>query len=113
MQPITRTTNDASGGAITSGIINLDYWVSPFNVALSVKVTGVVNYTVQYTFDNVYADGYVAASGNWVNHPSMTAQTATLDSNIAYPVTAVRIVQNSGNGSCLFTVIQAGGGGNS
>lgn len=113
MQPITRTTSDASGGAVTSSMINLDYWVSPFNVALSVRVTGTVNYTVQYTFDKVYDQGYVAASGNWVDHPSLTSKTATLDSNIAYPVTAVRIVQNTGSGSCVFTAIQAGGGGNS
>lgn len=113
MQPITRTTSDASGGAINSSIVNLDYWVSPFNVALSVKVTGTVNYTVQYTFDKIYENGWTPASGNWVDHPSMTTKTATLDSNIAYPVTAVRLVQNSGSGSCLLTVIQAGGGGNS
>lgn len=113
MQPITRTTSDASGGAVTSSIINLDNWTSPFNIALSVKVTGTVNYTVQYTFDNIFSSTYVASSGNWVDHPSLTSKTATLDSNIAYPVMAVRIVQNSGDGSCLFTVIQAGVGGNS
>lgn len=113
MQPTTRTTSDASGGAVTSSIVALDYWVSPFNVALSVRVTGTVNYTVQYTFDKIYENNWVPASGNWVDHPSLTSKTATLDSNIAYPVTAVRIVQNTGTGSCVFTVIQAGGGGNS
>lgn len=113
MQPITRTTSDASGGAVTSSIVNLDFWVSPFNVALSVRVTDTVNYTVQYTFDDIFAAGYTPASGNWVDHPTLSNKTATLDSNIAYPVTAVRIVQNSGAGSCVLTVIQAGGGGNS
>lgn len=113
MQPTTRTTSDASGGAVTSSIVALDYWVSPFNVALSVRVTGTVNYTVQYTFDKIYENNWVPSSGNWVDHPSLTSRTATLDSNIAYPVTAVRIVQNTGTGSCVFTVIQAGGGGNS
>lgn len=113
MQPITRTTSNASGGAVTSSIVALDAWTSPFNIALSVRVTGTVNYTVQYTFDNVMFDGWVPSTGNWVNHPSLTSQTGTLDSNIAYPVTAVRIVQNSGAGSTVFTVIQAGVGGNS
>jgi hypothetical protein len=111
MRPITRTTSDASGGAVTSSMVSLDHWISPFNVALAVRVTGTVNYTVQYTFDDVWAPGYVAANGNWVNHPSFTAQTATLDGNIAYPVSAVRIVQNSGSGSCVLTVFQAGGNG--
>lgn len=113
MQPITRTTSDASGGAVTSSIVALDFWVSPFNVALSVRVTGTVNYTVQYTFDKIMENGWIPSTGNWVDHPSLSNKTATLDSNVAYPVTAVRIVQNSGSGSCVFTVIQAGGGGNS
>jgi hypothetical protein len=111
--PITITTSDASGGAITSNIVALDYWTSPFNIALSVVVTGTVNYTVQYTFDKIQEQGWVPSGGNWTNHPSLTTQTATKDSNLAYPATAVRIIQNSGTGSCLFTVIQAGGGGNS
>ena len=113
MQPTTRTTSDASVSPVTSTIVALDYWVSPFNVALSVRVTGIVDYTVQYTFDKIYEDNWVPSTGNWVNHPSLSSKTTTLDSNIAYPVTAVRIIQNSGTGSCVFTVIQAGGGGNS
>jgi predicted ABC-type transport system involved in lysophospholipase L1 biosynthesis ATPase subunit len=44
-----------------------------------------------------------------VDHPSLTAQTATKDSNIAYPVTGVRIVGNSGAGTATLTAIQAGG----
>lgn len=113
MQPIIRTTSDASGGAVTSNMVALDYWVSPFNVAISVRVTGTVTYTAQYTFDDIYSPTYTIAGGNWVDHPSLTAKTTTLDSNIAYPVTAVRLVQSAGNGSCVLTVIQAGGGGNS
>jgi hypothetical protein len=108
MRPVTRTTSNASGGAITSKIVNLDSYVSPFNVALSVRVTGTVNYTVQYTFDKIFENNWIPSTGNWVDHPSLTGKTATLDSNIAYPVTAVRIVQNSGSGSCVLTVIQAG-----
>jgi hypothetical protein len=113
MQPIIRRTADASGGAINSNPVVLDYWTSPFNVTLAVTVTGTVNYTVQYTFDVIDPTTWVAASANWVDHPSLAGKTATLDSNLAYPATAVRIVQNSGGGSCVFTVIQAGGGGNS
>jgi hypothetical protein len=84
--------------------------VTPFNVALGVTVTGVSNYTVQYTFDDVFARGFVPASANWVNHPSLTGLTASADSNIAYPVRGIRIIANSGAGSARLTVIQAGGG---
>ena len=98
-------------GTQTSGVYTPDHYISPMNVALSVRVTGTINYTVQYTFDDVFAPAYTPGSGNWVNHPSLTAQTTTIDSNIAYPVTGVRIVGNSGAGSAVLTIIQAGGGG--
>lgn len=110
MQPNVQTTSNASGGAIYTVPVVLDTWVSPFNIALSVRVTGTVNYTVQYTFDAIDQSTWVASTANWVDHPSLSSKTATLDSNLAYPATAVRMVQNSGSGSCVFTVIQAGVG---
>jgi hypothetical protein len=80
-------------------------------VALGVQVSGTVNYTVQYTFDDVFAKGYNPATGNWTDHVSLTGQTATKDSNIAYPVRGIRLKLNSGTGSARLTIIQAGGGG--
>lgn len=106
MRPVIFTL---SGGAGNSNPCPLDQYISPFNVALGVTVTGTVNYTVQYTFDNVFAEGYTPASGNWVDHPSLTSQTVTKDSNIAYPVSAVRLVQNSGAGTTRLVILQAGG----
>jgi hypothetical protein len=111
MRPVVYTLSDASGGAKTSGVYAPDNYVSPFNIGLAVTVTGTVNYTVQYTFDNVFANTYNPSTGTWVDHPTLTAQTATKDSNIAYPVQGIRIKLNSGSGSVVFTAIQAGGGG--
>lgn len=98
-------------GVGASNVYPADHYVSPFNVALNVLVTGTITYTVQYTFDDVFAANYTAASGNWVNHPSLTAQTATKDSNIAYPVRGIRITTSVGSGTVALTIIQAGGGG--
>lgn len=108
MRPVVINVSDASVAAKASNPVVLDHYISPFATTLSVLVDGTVNYTVQYTFDRVFEDGYTPASGNWVDHPSLTTQTATKDSNLAYPATAVRIVLNSGSGSVRFTVIQAG-----
>jgi hypothetical protein len=108
MRPVVFTL---SGAASTSSVCPLDHYMSPFNIALGVTVTGTVNYTVQYTFDDVFAPGYDPASGNWVNHPSLTSQAGSLDSNIAYPVRGVRLVMNSGTGTTRLTIIQAGGPG--
>jgi len=107
MRPVVYTVT----GTEVSNVFVPDQYTSPFNVALSVLVTGTVDYTVQYTFDNVFAKTYNPATGNWVDHPSLTAQTTTKDSNIAYPVQGIRIKCNSGAGTARFTVIQAGGGG--
>ena len=89
----------------------LDHYLTPFNVSLAVVVTGTITYTVQYTYDDVFAANYDPATGNWLPHPSLTAQTATKDSNIAYPVRAVRLTTSAGTGTAALTVIQAGGGG--
>lgn len=106
MQPITRSTSDASSTIKYSNPVVLDTWVSPFSVSLAVAVTGTVNYTVQYTYD---AD--VSASGNWLDLTALASKTATLDSALTAPVTAVRLKQASGTGSCILTVLQAGGEG--
>jgi hypothetical protein len=83
-------------------------YVTPFNVGIGVVVSGTVNYTVQHTFDDVWATGYSAAAGNWYNHSSLAAQTANADGNYAFPVTAVRLTVNSGSGTATMTLIQAG-----
>jgi len=105
MRPVSFTVT----GTETSAVFPPDHYVSPFNVSLGVLVSGTSNYTVQYTFDNVFAAGYNPATGSWTDHPSLTAQAATKDSNIAYPVTGIRIKANSGAGTSTLTIIQAGG----
>lgn len=107
MRPITYSVT----GVGNSGVYAADHYVSPFNVALNVVVSGTITYTVQYTFDNVFAAGFDPSTANWTNHPSMTAQTTTKDSNIAYPVRGIRLNTSAGTGTATLTIIQAGGGG--
>jgi hypothetical protein len=107
MRPVYFTISGASGA---SPVFPVNTYISPTNLALGATVTSTITYTVQYTFDDVFAANYVASSGNWVNHPSLTAQTATKDANIAYPVTGVRIISTAGSGSVTLTIIEAGGG---
>lgn len=107
MRPVVYTIT----GTGSLGVFPPDHYVSPFNVTLAVTVTGTVNYTVQYTFDDVFDSGFSPSTANWVDHPSLTSQTATKDSNIAYPVRGVRLLVNSGTGTTRLVIIQAGGGG--
>lgn len=107
MRPVTYSIT----GTGVSGVYPPDHYVSPFNIALGVLVSGTVTYTVQYTFDDVFAANFNPSTANWVDHPSLTAQSATKDSNIAYPVRGIRLNVTAGTGTTRLTIIQAGGGG--
>lgn len=105
----------ASAGAITVGTngvassppLPLDVHGLP-QVSLQVNVTGTVNFTVQQSLDSPYStdiDDVV-----WVNHPdsALAAATADAQGNYAYIPAQCRVTINSGTGSLVFTVIQAG-----
>lgn len=81
---------------------------NPFNIGLGVVVSGTVTYTVQHTFDDVYASGFSAASATWFDHPTLAADTANADSNYAYPVMGIRLSVTAGTGTATLTIIQAG-----
>ena len=98
-------------GVGTSAVIPVDYYVSPTSIGLGCTLTGTATYSVQYTFDDVFASGYNPATGNWVDHPSLTAKTASADSNLAYPARGVRLNVTAGTGSVRLVFIQAGDGG--
>lgn len=82
--------------------------VSPFNIGFGVVVTGTVTYTVQHTFDDVYAPTFNPATATWFNHPTVAAQTTSQDGNYAFPVRGVRVNLTAGTGSVVATVLQAG-----
>jgi len=105
MRPVRVTVTNAA----SSAVIPLDRYETPFNVGIRCNVTsGTPTYTVQYTFDDVWADGFSAGSADWVDHASLSSKTADADSNIAFPVTAVRMTQ-TGTGVTTMTIIQGDG----
>lgn len=106
MRPVIYTVT----GVGNSPVYAMDLYISPANVGLAVTVSGTITYTVQYTFDDVFAAGYNPATGNWFNHPTLTGSSSA-NSNIAYPATGIRLNTSAGTGSATLTIIQAGGGG--
>lgn len=102
-----------TAGAVTAGItavgvskwIKLDYHKTIFNVGIGVAVSGTVNYTVQHAFTDPEAGANVPVA---FNHADLASQTATADGNYAFPVRAVRIKHNSGDGTSTLVLIQAG-----
>lgn len=105
MRPIFTTLSDASGGAKQSSALVLDIYGRP-QVSLQVDVTGMANWTVQQTLDNVF--DIAPGSVTWIDHPdtNMVGQTVDRQGNYAYVPFAVRLVLNSGSGSAKLTIVQ-------
>lgn len=90
--------------------VMLDWSIAPFSVGLAVIVTGTVNYTVNYTYED-FTGTFPNPSGNPPTAFSITAlaaKTANLDSNIVVPVTGIQLQINSGTGTAQLVVIQSG-----
>lgn len=90
-------------GAGSSSAIVMNTNISPFNVGFAVVVSGTVNYTVQHTFDDP-AVGFTT----WFDHPTVASQGTSQDGNYAFPVTAIKVLVNSGGGTATLNLIQAG-----
>lgn len=88
----------------------LDYLTAPANFSLAVIVTGTVTYTVQHTFDNVFAPTFTEAGATWFDHDTaaLVGANTNQDGNYAFPPTATRIQITAGTGSVVYNVIQAG-----
>lgn len=136
---VTRISISAAAtGAITVGtngvgasdwqIVSAD--LSPVNLAIGITVSGTVNFTLQYTYDDpsgtypnpaaVTTSGYVNANRNnqltqfptaW-NLTALASKAVATDSSIAFPIAAYRLLINSGTGSAQAIVLQAGIAGN-
>jgi hypothetical protein len=88
-------------GSSSALVMNTD--ITPFNVGFGVIVTGTVDYTVQHTFDDP-AVGFTT----WFSHPTITDETTNQDGNYAFPVTGIKVLVNSGDGTATLKLVQAG-----
>lgn len=87
-----------------------DGFANPFNVAISVAVTGTVNYTVQYTYTNLNLTTGAAPTTQptVLDDPVLAAVTASGETNFDTPIWAARVTINSGTGSLACVFQQAG-----
>lgn len=96
-----QTVSKTGTGSSSALVMNTN--ISPFNVGFGVVVTGTVNYTIQHTFDSP-ATGFTT----WYSHPTVASETTNQDGNYAFPVTGVKVLVNSGDGTATLNLIQAG-----
>lgn len=109
MRPV-RFVMSAAGN---SAVIPLDLYIAPFQVAVNVFMSNgaTVDYTLQYTYDDVLAPGYNPATGQWIDDTTMDNEVVSSTVNLSAPVTAVRIVAATLTGGTLtVAIVQAGNG---
>lgn len=95
-------------GAGSTAPIPVNHYSDAPSIAVGVKVTGTVNYTVQHTFDDVFVKGFDPSAATWFSHETLVAQTANADGNyFAYP-TAIRLTVNSGSGTATMMLVPGG-----
>ena len=102
-----KSVNLSLTGVGNSAVFAVDNYVAPANMGMAVVVIGTITYKVQYTFDNIFAAGYDPTASTWFDHPTLVGTTSS-NSNIAYPVTGIRLTTTAGTGTATLTIIQAG-----
>lgn len=107
MRPIRVAVTGSPG---ESPPIPLDKYANPQNTGLVVVVDGVITYSVEHTFDEVYAEDFNPATATWIRHPILDGLTATQDSNYQFPPEACRLITTAGAGTASLTVVQSSGG---
>ncbi len=95
-------------GVGTSEPVPLDVLLNPFTVSIGVALDGAATFTVEHTFDDIWAPGFVPGSAHWIAHPTLADQTQSTDGNYAFPVRAVRLRITAGAGTATMAVGQAG-----
>lgn len=91
--------------------VPMDRYISPFEASVALSWTGLANdadVTVQFTFDSVFDS---SGPHEWTDHANLTNQVqadAPVSGSLISPVSAVRLVTNSGTGEVIMNVRQAG-----
>jgi hypothetical protein len=96
-----QTVSKTGAGSSDSLVINTN--ISPVNIGFAVVVTGTVNYSVQFSYDDP-AVGFTT----WFDDVSITSKTGNEDGSINFPITGIKVLVNSGTGTATMSVVQAG-----
>lgn len=95
-----------TNGVGASQTVPLDQYISPFSVTLGLIISGTVDVTVQYTFDDVFNDA--PDSFTWFDHPDLTNAVGSGEGTFISPISACRLLTNSGTGEAILRIAQAG-----
>lgn len=107
MRPVYAETADASAADKTV-LIPMNWRETPFNITLQTVVTGTVEYSVEFTNDDIRDPAFTEAGALWTALTGMSAATANALATLISPVTCLRLKQTDGSGSVELQVISAG-----
>jgi len=102
-----------TNGVASSPWKMLDNLVTPVNLAIGVVISGTVNFTVEYTYDDPNGLTYnfnqpvLVIPTPW-SISALASKAANTDGTLLQPAKAWRLTVNSGNGSATATGIQSG-----
>jgi hypothetical protein len=89
----------------------VNHYSSNSEIGLGVDVLGAATYTVEHTFDNVFATGFDPATAKWYAHPTLAALSADADGRYFAPITGIRLTATGVGGGGVRLNITPGGGG--
>lgn len=96
-----QTVSKTGSGSSSPVVINTN--VTPVNIGFAVVVSGTVNYSIQFSYDDP-AVGFTT----WFDDVTITSKTGNEDGSINFPISAIKVLVNSGTGTVTLNVIQAG-----
>lgn len=94
-------------GAGTSPVFACDNFQNPFNVGYGTTISATATFKLEYTFDDVTADGFSAGSATWFTVSGTSGSTAVTNS-FTIPCRGMRLNVSASTGSMTVYFQQAG-----
>lgn len=107
---VAGTVTVGTSGIASSPWFMLNNATTPMDVGIGVVVTGTINYSVEYTYDNPNAPFTGTFPTVFAGITALAAKAANADGSLLAPVFAVRLTQNSfsSGATAAMIAIQAG-----
>lgn len=95
-------------GAGASPVYTCNNFAPYFNVGYGTLISATATYSIQYTFDDVTADGYNPSSGNWFVVSGASSITTATSGTFTIPCRGIRLNVSSSTGTVTLQLQQAG-----
>lgn len=101
MRPVTMTVS----GVAVSPPCPMDYSDGIFSIGVGVKISATATYTVEHTYDDVWAATFVPATATWFPLAALAAKTTNAEGIYSAPVRAIRLNVAASTGTVTMVLI--------